>query len=292
MLGILIAFGAALAEGTKNVLSKYGLNRRIDELVVSLSFYLFAMPFLILYLVLSGHLPELGPDFWKYLFGTWSLNLIATVLLVKGINAGELSKVIPFLAFTPAFLLITSPLIIGEFPPALGLAGVLLITIGSYVLNLGGEHGGILGPFKTILREKGPRFVLGTAAIWSITSNLEKIGISQSSPLFWSVAGSSFMAIALLIICLATVKKAGSQILQNIKFMSLIGFVNSLVFICQTTAISLTLVIYVISIKRFSIVLAVLMGYAIFKDQSFRTRIAGAIIMFAGVLFIALSQTA
>ena len=100
------------------------------------------------------------------------------------------------------------------------------------------------------------------------------------------------MAIALLIICLATVKKAGSQILQNIKFMSLIGFVNSLVFICQTTAISLTLVIYVISIKRFSIVLAVLMGYAIFKDQSFRTRIAGAIIMFAGVLFIALSQTA
>jgi uncharacterized membrane protein len=58
--------------------------------------------------------------------------------------------------------------------------------------------------------------------------------------------------------------------------------------ICQMTAISLTLVAYVISVKRMSIMFGVIFGALIFKEQGLRERLAGVIIMQAGVVVILL----
>jgi uncharacterized membrane protein len=53
-------------------------------------------------------------------------------------------------------------------------------------------------------------------------------------------------------------------------------------------AISMTLVAYLISIKRTSAVISVLLGSLIFKEKGLKERILGSILMILGVLFITL----
>ena len=55
------------------------------------------------------------------------------------------------------------------------------------------------------------------------------------------------------------------------------------------TAISLTLVTYVIAIKRTSVIMSVLWGAIIFKEKGIKERLVGAVIMVLGVVLIVLS---
>jgi uncharacterized membrane protein len=54
------------------------------------------------------------------------------------------------------------------------------------------------------------------------------------------------------------------------------------------TALSMTLVVHVISIKRMSALIGVLFGYFVFKEQGIQERLAGAVMMILGVLAITL----
>ena len=60
---------------------------------------------------------------------------------------------------TPLFLLITSPIILGEFPGFLGVVGIVFIVAGSYVLHLKSHRNNFWDPFRCLIREKGLRAV-------------------------------------------------------------------------------------------------------------------------------------
>jgi len=55
-------------------------------------------------------------------------------------------------------------------------------------------------------------------------------------------------------------------------------------------AISLILVVYVISIKRASVIFGVLWGYLIFNEKRIKERFTGALVMVIGVALITMSQ--
>jgi len=68
-----------------------------------------------------------------------------------------------------------------------------------------------------------------------------------------------------------------------------IGVCAAATSIFQMVAISLTLVVYVIAIKRTSAIMSVLFGHFVFKEKGVRERLTGAVTMLAGVLCIAFS---
>jgi uncharacterized membrane protein len=170
-----IALMAAFFESLKDVFSKKSL-KNTNEYLVALSLSLFALPFL-LPLLFFIEIPILGNNFWWALIIGGILNTIATILFIKSINCSDLSLTIPLIAFTPLFLLFTSPLILGEFPTLTGFIGVILIVIGAYELNIKKQKQGYLEPLKALFKDKGPRLMLLVAFIWSITSNIDKIGV-------------------------------------------------------------------------------------------------------------------
>lgn len=287
MLWIIFSFFTALFESLKDVSSKKSL-KNIDEYISSWSLIFFALPFL-LPLLLFIEIPSLGNKFWLALLVSCSLNVIATIFYMKAIKHSDLSITVPMVTFTPLFLLFTSPLIVGEFPTFLGLIGVLLIVLGSYTLNIKQRHEGYLVPFRALLKEKGPKLMLLVAFIWSITSNFDKIGVQNSSPIFWAISVNIFMILVMLPIMLYKSKGSFQNIRTNYKTLFPIGLFSALALIFQMTAISLTLVAYVISIKRASALMSVLFGHLIFKEKDIRERLVGAVIMIIGVLFITLS---
>src|SRR3989338_4529525 len=152
MVWLLFAFLTAFFESLKDVFSKKSLEN-CDEYVVAWSLRFFALLFLIplLFFIEIPSWQSLGLQFWVALFIAGFLNVIATILYMRAIKSSDLSITVPMVTFTPLFLLITSPLIVGEFPNSMGLIGVLLIVVGSYMLNIKQRHQGYFAPFKVLI---------------------------------------------------------------------------------------------------------------------------------------------
>jgi uncharacterized membrane protein len=130
--------------------------------------------------------------------------------------------------------------------------------------------------------------MLLVAFIWSITSNIDKIGVQHSNPIFWAISVNVFLSVLLFPVMILKSQKRSVQISGNLKSLVPIGLFTALTFIFQMTAISLTLVPYVISIKRTSAIFCIIYGYFFFKETRIKERLLGASIMILGVLLIAL----
>ena len=122
----------------------------------------------------------------------------------------------------------------------------------------------------------------------SITANLGKILVQKSSPLFFSVIYFPIMAIAFLMIVLFTSKKKVIQIKSNFWVLVPIGLFYSLMIIFHNLAITLTIVPYMMSIKRTSSIFGVLYGWILFKEKNIPARLIGAVIMLIGAGLIIL----
>lgn len=280
--GLLLAFTQSLHDLlTKQALKK--LDRLTLTLGVSFCVILFLSP-----LLFFIEIPNLNQVFWIALFTDSILNVVAVLLFVKALQKGELSNTIPMLAFTPLFLLVTSHTINKEFPPLLGLAGVVLIVLGSYILNITEMHKGMLAPFKAFWQSKGPKEMLGVAFIWSITASIDKVGVLESSPAFWSIAVSAMIFFFLALISIFTKQFACSKI-HHWKSMLFIGFLVSIAMMIQMSLLQMTLVSYVIALKRLSIVFGVLFGCWFFKEKGIKERLAGASVMAVGAMCIVLA---
>jgi drug/metabolite transporter (DMT)-like permease len=287
MIWFVYSLLVAFFESMKDVFSKRSL-KNIDEYIVAWSFWFFSLPFLVPFLFFIG-IPALGKEFWIALLVGGTLNAMTSILYMKAIKYSDLSLTVPMVALTPLFLLLASPLIVGEFTSPVGLIGVLLIVFGSYTLNIKHIRGGFLSPFKALLKEKGPKLMLLIAVIWSITSNLDKVGIQNSSPLFWAAALNTYISIIMFPVVLCKSRKNLKQISKIYKTLFPIGMFGAMTAIFQMMALTMTLVAYVISIKRTSTIMSVLFGYLIFKEKNIKERLLGVVIMVIGVLFITLS---
>lgn len=287
MIWVICSVLAALFESLKDIFSKGNL-RDIDEYIVSLSLTFFALPFLLPFLFFIK-IPYLGDQFWMALFFGGSLNVISIILYMKAIRYSDLSITVPMVAFTPLFLLITSPLIVGEFPRPFGLIGIVLIVAGSYILNIRERHRGYLTPFRALLKERGAKLMMVVAFIWSITSNFDKLGVENSSPIFWIIAIDTFIAIAMIPIVFYKSRCGLNQNPGDLIKLIPIGLFGVLTAIFQMKAITLTYVAYVISIKRMSVIISALFGYLIFNEKGIEERLIGALTMIIGVLLITLS---
>lgn len=236
------------------------------------------MPFAILNWKIS-----LTPYFLMVYISDLFLNIISLWLYFKSVSISPLSLCLPMLSFSPVFLIITSRIMLREEVSALGIVGILMVVVGSYILNISKVKAGLLEPFKSLVYEKGTRYMLIVSFIWSITANLDKHGVLMSSPLVWTFLmsfGIGFVGGVMLLLKNKTLTFKRSIIL--------VSLADSLSALFQMIAISLIYVPYVISIKRMSIMFSSVMGYLIFKEKP---NFLGILIMLLGATIILLTGT-
>ncbi len=228
----------------------------------------------------------LAPAYWTALPVSASLNSFAFFLYFRTIQRYDLSLSMPMLAFTPLFMIVTSPLIVGEHPSFLGVVGILLIVAGSYGLKAAERNKGALAPFRALAAAPGPRAMLMVSLIWSITSNIDRIGINASSKTLW--LASVFLSIFTILSPWALLRlrrgEAGGHWLRG---ALLVGLLLATTAMLQMTAIMMGPVPYVMAVKRLSVVFAVLVGWLAYREGDVRSRLAGAAVMAAGVFCIA-----
>jgi uncharacterized membrane protein len=274
-----------ISESFRNVFSKKA-SKEADPLLIS--WFNNLIPVIVYLPVLFLVDLKFSFEFFYSILGSGIINIAAVLLYHRAIAKGDISLVVPMLSFTPLFLLITSPLLIGEFPDLYGLLGIVLIVFGSYLLNINLAHGSIFHPLKSLLKNKGTRYMLIVSFIWSISANFDKIGIQASSTFQYIIFINMFVFMGITIFLFAKGKYKTEQIAKAKTNLILVGFFTAFGFFLQMTALSLTLVAYVIAIKRTSGMLTVLHGHLFFGEKHIKERMLGSVIMFIGVLLIIL----
>ncbi|NLE65609.1 MAG: EamA family transporter [Elusimicrobia bacterium] len=285
---LLLSLLTAVATSAVDIIGKR-LVGKVSPYVIGWAGGFFSLPFLLVLLLLERPGP-VAPIFWVAL-GTAAVTLsTSTILFYKAIERGDLSETVPILTFTPIFLLITSPLIVGEFPSLLGILGILLIVGGAQILFAHPDEPGLLGPFRRMIRAPGSRAMLWVAIIYSVGANIDKVGVQASSPAVWGLAIN--MVMALLLGAMMVMKGRGvvGQILQHKGPLILTGVCVALIFLFQMSALQLTIVPYVISVKRISIVLTSAWGVLFLREQGGWRRIFAAGLMVAGVFVVSFAR--
>lgn len=284
---VLFAVLNPIAESFKNLFSKKAIRKDIDPLLVSWgnNFLPIVFSFPLLFLIDL----KFSWDYFFALFMTGSINIFAIVLYMKALSEGDISEVIPMLSFTPLFLLITSPILVGEFPHFWGVIGIILIVIGSYLLNPKVAGGRYLDPFKNLVRRKGMRYMLIVAVIWSVSSNYDKVAIIHSSVWQHIFFVNLFVFTGTTTIVALTGKLKAEVIRCHKKDLLIVSLCTVGTFAFHMTALSMTLVAYVVTLKRASGMISVFMGHFFLDEPNVKERLLGSAIMFAGIALILLT---
>lgn len=285
MLWFWLALVTALTQALKDVCIKRCLFRMDVGLVVWV-YSLSAAVFFWLDVIFSP-LPLLGSQFWPMLAVGGLLGAVTFTVYGRALMRGDLSLTVPMLAFTPLFLLVTSPLTLGEFPGPGGLLGVLCVVAGSYVLNLRERRFGFWAPVRALWTNPGARLMLVVAALWSIGANFDKIGVRASSPELWIASVYTVTSLALLPAAFRGSRGVLGQMRIAPGLILAAGLLEAVGLLCQMHAITMTLVPYVITVKRLSVVFGVVLGALVFREPDVAHRLPGAMLMVLGVFFIA-----
>ena len=281
---LLLSFLTAVCTSAQDIISKR-VSTRVSPYVTAWAVSFFSLPFLALFFFWERPAMPLF-DFWPALLTSTIILTVSSVYFFKSIEMSDLSLTIPLLSFTPLFLLVTSPIIVHEFPRPLGILGMVLIVLGCYILFYHPQQEDFLAPFHRLIKARGSRYMLIVAVLYSIGGNVDKIGMRSSSPLIWSFSLNALVAIVLSGIMFHKAKDAPQQIRAHWPWLAGIGLCMALVMIFQMHALRLTIVPYVIAIKRTSIIMTALWGLWFLKESGMRERLWAVAFMVAGVCVI------
>lgn len=249
--------------------------------------FFYSAPFCLLTLLFI-EIPELGAGFFPALSWVAPITMVAIILHFRAIRMSPLSLTLPFLSFTPVFVLFTGDLILDEKLSPMGIAGMLFVVLGGYVLNIDSAKHGFLGPIKAIWKERGSMLMLIVAALYGLASVGGKLMILHSSPMFAAMFLFGLLGLLIPIVLIGV----GKASFKTITRKPLLGFGAGIIvfteIICHNMAISLTAAAYMITIKRMAGIFSVIYGWLIFDERGIRYRLIGTAIMTIGAAFIAL----
>ncbi len=286
MFWFIFAISGAFFTATYSMLVKK-LVKDINQYVLASGVFLSSFVVLLIISALKG-IPEIGPNFYSAVLATGVLNVVAVALQYRALKITDLSLAIPMLSFSPIFLIFTSFILLRELPSMLGAMGIVLIVIGSYIINITKDNTGLLDPLKEIFRNKGTFYMLIVAFLFSISVNFDKLVMKNSDPIFGLAIVCSFIGLSFLIISILNRYEIKKVYRINIHKFFIVGIVFALIGIAINIAYTMQIVPYVISIKRLSILFSVFYGGLMFKEKNIVRRSLGASIMLAGVILIIL----
>jgi uncharacterized membrane protein len=190
----------------------------------------------------------------------------------------------PFTAFTPVFLIPVAVFLFGEMPDRSGAIGIGLIVAGAYGIHL--QPGRFLEPFRMLYENRGTRFMLIAALIWSVTATVDKAAILASSQAFYGFSLDLVLAILYVPYLFRQRELNVKRVRDNLGGFLLLGLITGLVTIFQFTALKYMFVSYVIAIKRTGVLISVVLGALLFGEKDLRKNLFCTTLMVIGLFLL------
>jgi uncharacterized membrane protein len=245
----------------------------------------------------TGTWHPLTPAYWTAVGLVLVPEILGTLFLTLALRSGDLSLVQPILGLLPGLVMLGGVVLLGEVPTPPAGAGVVLVTLGVYCVGLQGG-GSLLEPIRALGRTPASWYALGSAAAWSLSTLVHKRGITAVGPFPWAATLAFVSAIGLglvlpLLPLLARRAKGELGWPEDrgpwMRFVCLGGLAFAVQQMGLHTALRLAQAGYVIAISSTGILVATALGILVLGERAAaRTRAAGALLVCAGAVLIAL----
>ena len=292
LIGLGAAFLSALCQSATDIGTKAATREAEERLILATEWTVSAVVLSILCLIVYPALlihPAAAfaglfrPRFWPILLAGSSLNVAAYYFYVRAFRLSDASLVAPIVLVTPVFLLVTSPLMVGEHVSPVGAFGVIVSVFGSIFLALSEPGATRRLSLLAFLRDPGVHAMAITALLWSITANLDKLGVQASAPLLWIALLSIAIAGASIVMWLILPHQPLR--LRSLRYAFVAGATNAVGNASQMYALTVLFVPYVIAIKRMSALFTVIAGGVMLREN-IRSRLLAAAIMLIGATLV------
>ncbi len=246
-----------------------------------------ALPFLF-----SVDFSEISYTTLLLLFSKSILGAFSFLYIMKGLKELQISSSLPLLAITPGLVALAAYFILNESLDLYEIAGMILLIIGTYILQTHREKD-LLHPFRYIFTNSSFRYLLIALAIFTATSILDKLMVGKMKLPINSFMGFQHIFLAInfaLIVFFSKSKK--SKIIKSLqsswKLILLISAITIIYRYSHIMAIKLGSVALVLTIKRFSVLFAVLIGGKLFSEQFLLRKTIATTIIIGGAILILL----
>ena len=284
LFALALVLTAAFVHATWNLLAKRAGDGgpAFIWLFNSLSLLIYA-PLAVAVVVFQG--THLGPIELLFMLGSGVLHLGYFLLLQRGYGVGDLSLVYPLARGTgPLIATAAAVVLFGERPTLLALSGIVLITVGVFLLA--GQPGAMKGPALNL----GVAYGLLTGASIAAYTLWDKHAVSALliPPLLqtWS---ATLVSVALLTPLALRRRGKVVAVWREYRFEVLgVALLTPLSYILVLTALVSSPVSYVAPIREISILIGAAMGARLLAEGHTSRRLLAAGAMVMGVVAVAL----
>lgn len=238
-------------------------------------------------------LPELSPGvIWLFLLEA-VLTGIVIYCFTSAVEKSEASLAASVTVFAPVLIVITGYFLLGELPSVLKIVGIVIILVGTYVMNLVPGARSWVDPLRVVWRRRGSWlwYAVAAAVAASVAIPLEKrlvlatnnffapgVYLLLGTGVYWGFVGwwrGSFREM--------WQKPGRSRILP---WLVLVGMCFGLANASQAAAFYFELAAPVAALKRLDGVVAVLLGWLWLRETNIRSRLPGMVLIAIGALLI------
>lgn len=231
----------------------------------------------------------LSQNFWLNVFLASIIDVAGWMFLLMSLSKTELSVFGPLNAYKVIVSMLLAMVFLQEIPSRQGLAGVLIIILGSFLLmptrpKL--KAGNIFG----LLGDKGVQARFMSIILFSIgTIFLKKAvmaGGAVETLLFWSLMGLPLVLLSSLLLVPAGLRH---ELNHSKPHMHTIVGIGVMVFAMQYLTLVLLahmLVAYALALFQLGMMLQVLIGYRLFNEKNIRRKLLASLVMMLGSLLV------
>ncbi|MDW8267347.1 MAG: DMT family transporter [Gemmataceae bacterium] len=289
-MGIFASLLSTVFAAAKDLVSKR-LAHRIEGLVSTYASFAYALPFYVVLLlalwVLGEETLEVTTGFLLLVFLRAVTDTFAETLKMYAFAYADISLVISFFSLSPLFLLLTAPLITGEWPSPLGVVGVLVVGGGSVLMvNRQGMRD---------WRQQKIGIVLAViaAVFFALNSNFDRLAVRAETPteagylrpVFAGFAMTLLSAIFLVPWVWPRGDRRQALWAWRREFW-LRGLLEIAFMVSKLYATQYLQAPYVVGIQRTSLLWSIVGGRLLFGEPDFLRRLLAGMVILAGVTLI------
>jgi len=289
-LAILLVLLSALFHALRSLFTKESVDKQVFLWLYSIVALLFFSPLFMYFLFRVG---ITNPAAYAWCAGSGFIHFLYWLFLTQAYKEGDLSHVYPIMRSSPALVLVIAVLFLGEQVSFQGVAGILLVAVGAYIINMKHISGQeLFEPVKSIASDRSTQFAFLTLISVAVYSIVDKMAVDYIHPILFAFFHLFFGMCYYTPYILLTKKGniirkewhtgPGRIILSGV--MGITGY--SLILI----AFTIERVSYIVSLRQLSVVFAVLMGSFWLKEKHKGIRLAGALIIFSGGFLISMAR--
>lgn len=283
LAALLLVLGAAVCHSAWNLLVKTDARRLEIQSGALIVGVLLCSPVLLIY-----SLADVSRLAWGVIFVSGLFETAYVFALTAAYGAGDLSLVYPVARGTPPLLVVPLAIMfLGERPPWQGLAGIGLVVLGIYA-----SHAGLAGsPVAGQVNRRALALALLTGVFTAGYSLVNKLGVSLVPvPLYaFLVFGVDAALIHLvrwvrggLTLPLGRDAPWGRTVAVGVLMMA--------AYLAVLAAMAMAPVSYVVAAREVSVVVTAVLGVLVLRERHSAARVAGAAVIFAGLVVIALAR--